>query len=79
MARVSAIAAIAVRRAWRAATSSSGSSACCSRPYRLARAIRTGEDWGPAIVLAVVTVAYTFVPWVKKAQSERAQRAGRDR
>jgi hypothetical protein len=45
--------------------------------FSVVRAIRTGEDWGAAIVLAVVTVAYTFVPWLKRAQIERElKRAG---
>jgi len=30
----------------------------------LVRAIRTGEGWGSAVLLAVVAVAYTFKPWV---------------
>ena len=42
--------------------------------FSVARAIRTGEGWGSAIVLAVVTVAYTFVPWLKQAQIAREQR-----
>lgn len=42
--------------------------------FALARAIRTGEEWGSAIVLGVVAVAYTFVPWLKMAQIDREQR-----
>ena len=42
--------------------------------FSVARAIRTGEDWGAAIVISVVSVAYTFVPWLKKARIEREQR-----
>ena len=41
--------------------------------FSVVRAIRTGEDWGSAIVLGAVTVAYTFVPWLKQAQIARAQ------
>jgi hypothetical protein len=42
--------------------------------FSVARAIRTGQDWGSAIVISVVTVAYTFVPWLRQAQIEREQR-----
>lgn len=42
--------------------------------FSVARAIRTGEDWGTAIVLSVVSVAYTFVPWARRAQIDREQR-----
>ena len=42
--------------------------------FAVSRAIRTGEDWASAIVLGAVSVAYTFVPWLKQAQSEREQR-----
>jgi hypothetical protein len=34
----------------------------------LVRAIRTGEGWGSAVLLAVVAVAYTFKPWVGRAR-----------
>jgi hypothetical protein len=40
----------------------------------LARAIRTGQDWASAIVLTVVSVAYTFVPWARRAQIERERK-----
>ena len=33
----------------------------------LVRAIRTGEGWVSAVLLAVVAVAYTFKPWAGKA------------
>ena len=39
--------------------------------FCVARAIQTGEGWGTAIVMSVVSVAYTFVPWLKKALSEQ--------
>jgi hypothetical protein len=42
--------------------------------FSLARAIRTGQEWGTAIVLIVVSVAYTFVPWARRAQSEREKK-----
>jgi hypothetical protein len=42
--------------------------------FSLARAIRTGEEWGTAIVLTVVSVAYTFVPWARRAQIERERK-----
>jgi len=39
----------------------------------LARAIRTGEGWGSAVLLAVVAVAYTFKPWVGGVGSRGAR------
>jgi len=42
--------------------------------FSVVRAIRTGEDWASALVLSVVTVAYTFVPWMKQAQIDREKR-----
>jgi hypothetical protein len=40
----------------------------------LARAARTGEGWGVAIGVAVMAVAYTFMPWATQLQRKRRER-----
>ena len=42
--------------------------------FAVARAIRTGQEWGTAILLSVFSVAYTFVPWARRARIEREER-----
>jgi len=44
----------------------------------LARAAQTGRGWGLAIVVTVMTVLYTFVPWLKAA-GRRAEEARLER
>lgn len=43
--------------------------------FSVARAIQTGKDWLPAIVLTILVVVFTFVPWLQEAQSARERRA----
>jgi hypothetical protein len=42
----------------------------------LVRAIRTGEGWVSAVLLAVVAVAYTFKPWVGRFERAPPEEEG---